>query len=201
MTQNVPPPTMQQPGVLPMPSPVLSYAHAGPLPNASGLWRDGAQLVSTRDVDLGDACVKCGQPAQGYRLKKTLWWHHPALYLMIIFPGLLIYAIVALVVRKDAKLRIGLCPEHRSKRKQGILWAWLLSFAFIGAMVAGLVVMTDHHYEVLGLCLFLSSFALLVAAIVVGNRSRPLTAKKIDNIYAWFAGAKEPYLQLLPPAR
>ena len=59
-------------------------------------------------------------PAEGYTKKFNLSWHHPALYL-IVLAGVLIYVIVALIVRKTARVNIPLCPAHRAKRRNIIL--------------------------------------------------------------------------------
>ena len=49
-----------------------------------GVWRQGDRIVATRDSDLGDACVKCGAPAEGWRWNKTLYWHEPWVYILIL---------------------------------------------------------------------------------------------------------------------
>src|SRR4051812_44962371 len=64
------------------------------MPVEEGLWADGKVLVMTKSAELPDLCIKCGAPAEGYRLKRNLMWHPPAWYLLILF-NLIIYAIVA----------------------------------------------------------------------------------------------------------
>ena len=52
-----------------------------PPPSFGGVWRDQSTLVMTKDATLPDYCVKCDAPANGFRLKRNLSWHEPALYL------------------------------------------------------------------------------------------------------------------------
>src|SRR3712207_3999182 len=89
----------QQPSPPPFPvtpAAVLPYATPMAYQPTVTAWREGPVLIVPTLVSLPDACVKCSAPAGGWRLRKTLAWHNPLLALMIIFPGLLIYAIVAL---------------------------------------------------------------------------------------------------------
>ncbi|HUY92595.1 MAG TPA: hypothetical protein VMV10_27900, partial [Pirellulales bacterium] len=49
-----------------------------------GVWRDGAVLAMHKRAVLPDRCVKCNRPAGGGRLKRSLSWHHPAWFLLIL---------------------------------------------------------------------------------------------------------------------
>ena len=95
------------------------------------------------------------------------------LALMILFPGVLIYAIVALIVRKKAIVEASLCPEHRSARSRWILLTWLTGVGSFVALIGGIVISASlrNHEEfiVFGLLAFV---VLLIVAIVVGNRAR-----------------------------
>ena len=80
--------------VLPYASPA---AAGGYYPD--GAWREGNVLIVRKNVALPPRCVKCGAPAEGPLMKRTYYWHDPILYILIL-AGILIYAIVALIVRK-----------------------------------------------------------------------------------------------------
>jgi hypothetical protein len=41
-----------------------------------GAWREGSQLVVTKEVALPPLCVKCNAPAEGPPWTKTLYWHN-----------------------------------------------------------------------------------------------------------------------------
>src|SRR5436309_2493776 len=83
----------------------------GAPPSASMMiWRSGPLLVMSQGARLPDRCVKCNAPANGQRLTRKLYWHSPYLYLLILL-NLLIYALVAIFVRKKARVEIGLCDS------------------------------------------------------------------------------------------
>ena len=48
------------------------------------LWRDGKLLLIRKGAELPDRCLKCNEPAEGYRLKRTLSWHPPGWYLLVL---------------------------------------------------------------------------------------------------------------------
>lgn len=162
-----------------------------PTGGATGVWRRKRQLVVALSAVLPDRCVKCNCDVGGARLKRVLYWHHPALYLMLIFPGLLIYAIVAIAVRKRAIVMIGLCPEHRSQRTRAILIAWLL--AVLGGFGAYYGFMNDR-LEIAG-----GGFlAVLIAMILGAVRGPVVQVKRIENGHAYLSGVCRKYLEQLP---
>ena len=156
----------------------------------SGVWRDKSTLVMSKDAELPDRCVKCNAPAYGSRLKKRLTWHHPAIYL-IIFVALLIYFIVALVVRKTATVRLGLCEEHRAKRRRNIWITWLLVLLGVVGFFAA-AANEDGTYLLIG-------FLLIVAAIIYALVAiRIVSPSKIDDKFVWLKGVNKDYLNELP---
>ena len=155
----------------------------------AGVWRDRSTLVMSKDAQLPDRCVKCNAPTTG-RLKRKLSWHHPALFLIILV-ALLIYLIVAMVLRKSATVEIGLCEEHQAKRRRNIMIGWGL--ALIGAIGLILGIATeDGTYAFLG---FLSLVAAVVFAIVA---VRVVVPTKIDDRFVWMKGVSKDYLNELP---
>ena len=188
------PPQMPPPAMLGYASPRLQQPTYG-----SGLWRQGDRIVATRDIDLGDSCVKCGAACEGWRWNKTLYWHEPWVYVLII-PGILIYAICAMVLRKSARVSAGLCPAHRKRRNIGMLIVWLLSLLGVACIIGGPVLAGNYDSPAAGVTGVLLAFALWIVAVILGNsRVRVLAPKKIDEHYAWFGGAGEAYLQMLQP--
>ncbi len=102
---------------------------------------DTAELVvSGRDVltpdglTWPDRCVVCGAPAIGYRQTLKLFWHHPAVYLTLMF-NIIIYAIVAALVRRRATVHVGVCDVHRRRRRNGFLVGWLGLLTGIAMMI------------------------------------------------------------------
>lgn len=155
----------------------------------AGVWRDKSRLVMTRDALLPDRCVKCNVPTTG-RLKRKLSWHHPAIYLIILV-ALLIYLIVAMVLRKTATVEIGLCDEHRAKRRRNIMTTWILAVLGVGGFFLGAMT-EDATYVLFGL-------AALVAAVIFGLAMvRPVTPHKIGDRFVWLRGVNREYLDELP---
>jgi hypothetical protein len=164
-----------------------------------GIWREGKFLVMHKNAVLPDRCVKCNQPAHG-RLKRSLSYHHPALYLLIL-ASIWIYIIVALIVRHTAKIEIGLCERHRSKRRRAIAMSWLLAVGGIAAIIFGGILSerpgpTPWFVPTLllgGIFAFLGG--LIYAAVVVP----PVAPHKIDKEYVWLKKVGPDFLATFPP--
>jgi hypothetical protein len=164
----------------------------GPVPQA-GCWRDGdAAVVWRPTAELPDRCIRCNQPSDGFRLRKKLYWHHPILYIAVAVSPL-IYVIIALILRKTVTVGIGLCPAHRTRRRNGMLIGWLGTLASITACTTGIAVDTP---EVIfgGIGLFL---ILPIVGIVMAHVIQP---KKMDDRFAWLKVGK-PFLDSLESAR
>lgn len=128
----------------------------------------------------------------GRWLTKTFYWHSSWLYLLISFPGVLIYAIVAVVVRKKVRLSVPLCETHRAARTR-MKWlatALLLGFIPVGALLPQLGV--SVAWSVL---IMLAMIAGGVVASIVTSLLRPTY---IGDQYARFRGASEQFMSLLP---
>jgi len=157
-------------------------------PNA-GVWRDNSKLVMSRDAVLPMRCVKCNAATSG-RLKRNLSWHHPALFILLLVAWL-IYLIVAMIIRKRATVEVGICDEHRARRRSFI---WITCIA-IGLGFAGVF---------LGLMANEGSPALvgvlvLLAGIIFGVIAVRVTApSKIDDQFVWLTGVHKDYLNQLP---
>ena len=169
------------------------YGAYVPAPQLAGIWRDGEALVVHRNAVLPDRCVKCNAPAGGDRIRQRFGWHHPALYLLIL-GGVLIYAIVAIIVRKKAVLELGICAVHRKRRRMVTTIAWaLLCAAVVAISVARMV---DS-----GLLAFFA-VVLFAASAFAGLRvSNWIVASTIDDSYVWLRKVDSSYLASFPHAR
>jgi hypothetical protein len=105
--------------------------------------------------------------------------------------ALLLYLVVAMIVRKAATVEIGLCHEHLAKRRRD-LWITigLLSAGLIGLALA--IGYSDLTYLLLG---FLSLIASLIYGIVA---VRVVAPAKIDDRFVWLNGVNKRYLNELP---
>ncbi|MGA2497549.1 MAG: hypothetical protein ABSH20_07395 [Tepidisphaeraceae bacterium] len=202
-TSNQPPQTsLQTPP--PLPPPVIQYATPvglGPAQPGFGCWRRGNRvIVAKTGVPLPPICFKCGQPTRRYKLH-SLTWHHPLLYLLIL-PGILIYAIVALCVQQKANIEIPVCETHYRKRRNWVIIAWLVLLAAIGIGIAGCAgTLGPRRTELLGGLCFLGGFLVAILAGIVGiYAGRIAYAKEIDAHWVQLGGAGEDFLNRLPSA-
>ena len=161
-----------------------------PPPTIGGVWRDNTTLVMTKDASLPDQCVKCNAPANGSRLKRSLSWHHPALYFVILVAWI-IYVVLALTLSKRATVYLGLCPEHIQRRKNLLMLGWaMLAIGLVTTFIA-----FANEYVGFGL-IGLISFVVAVFWLVIV--SRVVKVKKIDDRYVWLTGIDANYLAQLP---
>lgn len=157
---------------------------------AGGLWREGKLLVTRSETPFPDRCVRCNEAAGGYRLRRRMSWHPPAYFLLVVI-SILIYAIVAICVRKKAVLHVGLCPRHRSQRQLGIILCCIGFFGGIGLIIYG--VMASYGWVIFGGVLLL--LAGIICGIVMGAR---VSAAKITTSNVWVRGVNREFLAGLP---
>lgn len=165
----------------------------GPEPSAAensttGIWRDGRVVVMDHNASLPARCVKCNAPAHQPTKVRKVYWHHPGLYLLIL-AWMLLYIIVALIVRKRADVEPGLCENHKLHR--GIAIAVGLLGPVLGLVLAFKSVETPVLLPV-GLLLILFS------AIYGVARGRVVYARKIDDYNVRLGGFCRDYLDSLP---
>ncbi|MFO0959177.1 MAG: hypothetical protein U0800_17395 [Isosphaeraceae bacterium] len=151
-------------------------------------------LVVRKGAIFPDRCVRCNAPAEGYRLRRNLSWHHPLIYLVLL-ANLLIYVIVALAVRKTAQFDIPICRVHRAKRRNAILIAWGLVLASFPLGIGLGQVLPD---DMVGLA-FLAGFGLFLGGAIYGTAAAPpVVPAKIDSYDAWLKRVCPEFLMGLP---
>lgn len=161
------------------------------------IFRQGDLLVMDKHATLPDLCVRCNESAKGYRLRRNLSWHHPLYYILIVFPGLLIYVIVALIVRKTAKIQIGLCPQHRARRRNIIASCWAISLlGIIGPILALSFVPIHQDYQ--GLVVLAGVVCFLFGLIFGAIAAPPVIPSKIDDRFVWLKKVGPEFLDNFP---
>lgn len=159
--------------------------------DSTGAWRDGAILVLTPEATLPGRCIRCNEPSEEPTKNRRIYWHSPWLYLLIL-ANILIYAVVALIVRKKAVVAPGLCSEHKKRRRIGIAISWALLIAGFALMFMG-IPMAKGAAVLGGLLL------ILVALLVSVSVSRIVRAKRIDAQYVRLKGCGPAFLDSMPP--
>lgn len=161
-----------------------------PPPSMGGVWRDNKTLVMTKEAPLPDQCVKCNAPAHGFKLKRKLSWHHPALYVVILVAWI-IYLVLAVALSKRATVFLGLCPEHIKRRRNFLIVGWMM--LALGLITPILAFSNDYPgIGLLGMLLFLVSIFWLVFA------NRVVTVKRIDDRLVYLNGIDANYLSQFP---
>ncbi len=155
------------------------------------VWRDGDVLITLPGAAMPHRCVKCNEPADEPTKARKVYWHHPALYLLLLF-NIIIYAVTAAIVRKKAFVNAGLCMEHKKRRRNALVVAWTGSFAGAVMMWLGM----GSSWGVWGLLLGV----LLILASAIGGMifARIVYAKRIDNSYVRLKGCGIAFLNSLP---
>jgi hypothetical protein len=156
-----------------------------------GTWRDGAVLVLSRDASLPSRCIKCNEPAAEPTKARKVYWHSSWIYLLVLL-NILIYALVAIIVRKKAVVAPGLCSVHKRHRRVGIAVAWTVLLAGLALLCIG-VSKGDSAGVGGGIIL------MLVSALVGVLVSRILRANRIDAKYVRLKGCGSAFLDSMPP--
>lgn len=203
------PPTYAAPPVRPMPpappSGPLYYPQNPPGPavfhpghpggwrtGQPGMWNNGLHVVCSPYAALPDGCVKCGAPAVKRKVKK-LSWHEPWLYVLLLVSPL-IYAVVAMIVQKKARVEYGFCGEHLKRHAYLVLSGWgtfgLSILLFFSPLLLG-----DA-----GVWLLFCGMLGFIVAIVLGviASRRPIWAHKITDQYVWIEGVSPAVREKLP---
>jgi hypothetical protein len=167
------------------------WAEGAPPAAVGSVWRSARQIVMRKEAPLPDACVRCNAPANGFRLKRKLYWHSPCFYLLILV-SLLIYVIVAICVRKKATIHIGLCERHRKRRLWFIAGSWLALLCGIAMIIGGASANASGGLILTGVILA------VVSALVGIIKGAVVSAAKIDQEFVWVKGATPAFLASLP---
>jgi hypothetical protein len=171
-----------------------------PAPSTYPIMRDGNRLIVPvitlgQIAHLPPPCVKCGAPANGKPVNKTFSWHHPALYLLLL-AGVLIYLLVAVIVRKSMRMSVPLCARHAQRRSTAVTLAWVIPL--VGVADAFIL----PRFGMDGGVVALITVALVLTGIVIwAIVDYPIRPKSIDQSRGVFTGCAEAYLQQFPPGR
>lgn len=158
--------------------------------SANTFWRSGKRLVMTINAKLPHRCVHCNTPTDDAQIDRKLYWHHPAAYLGLLI-NVLVYAIIAICVRKRATTSVSLCARHRTARRNVIIASWLM---ILGGFAAVGVAVSDN----LGWAGALSALLFLGGIIFGMARGRLVYATKIDKEHVWLGGCKPAFLMDFP---
>jgi hypothetical protein len=154
-------------------------------------WRDRKRVVTYDKSALPARCYKCNEPVAGQPLKRKLYWH-PALYYILVPISILLYAVVAIIVRKRASVEVYLCPAHAQRRKYFLIGTWI---GIVFTLVLGFAGILNNINWLIGIAAIL-----FLVAIIIGITSATLArALRIKGDTVWMGGAGPEFLASLPP--
>ena len=137
-------------------------------------------------------CVKCNEPADQPTIARKVYWYSPWLYLLLLF-NIIIFALIAVLVRKTAMVAPGLCVEHKKRRRTAIALSWTGALIGIVVMYVGMATPLGVWGAAMGVLVILAS---VVAGMIFG---RVVYASRIDKSYVRLKGSGELFLRSLPP--
>jgi hypothetical protein len=168
---------------------------AGAVTETAGLWRHGPLLVMHKSAPLPARCVKSNVPT-ARSLKRSLTWHHPAVYIALLF-NLLIYVILAVVLSKRATIYIGLSDEWFARRRRAMLIGWGSVLGSVAMFAAG-IAMLDRPDAAGGWLLLGSAVTFIVGAVYGLIAARMVSPTRITDDYIWLKGVHRDFLATLP---
>lgn len=165
-----------------------TFFHSKP----QGIWRDSDMVVLHKQAEMPHRCVKCNAPVSNEGVIKNFSWFHSGYYLLLLV-NLLVFIVVAFLVRKTATVNIGLCEQHREIRKNRLYTCWLTGAISLFMCFLSVSTFNSGGLFLLGLILFLTS-------IIVGSiTSKVIKVKRIDDNYIWMEGINRDFVAELPP--
>jgi hypothetical protein len=173
-------------------APPKSIIEPARLDSLGRCWRKGNLLFMEQGAALPCRCVKCNAPVTTPIKARKIYWHAPGWFLLILV-NLLIYAIVALAIRKKATIAPGLCPKHASRRNAWMAFGWLGS---LGGLFLGMWGLISQHGDFIGIG-FLLFFVALIAGLI---GARIVTPTRIDPQLITLKGCGREFLDSLPSA-
>jgi hypothetical protein len=160
-------------------------------------WREGAHAVCPLEAVWPARCVRCNKPVTTPLMKRTLYWHHPAVYLLLM-TNVIIFAVVAAIVRKRGIVHLALCEEHRKRRALGLWVGWGGSIlCFIAMIVAAPALSSDEAVLVILILGLVGFLVCIVVGVLMGQIVAPV---RIDKQLIRVRVGK-PFLYSLPQLR
>lgn len=161
------------------------------------IYRDGKLLVMHKTAKLPYRCLKTNQAADLW-LRRKFVWHAPWLYLLILFPGLLFYILIALIVQRRATIQIPLSREASWRRWRGIWTGWGLVLGGIALIFAAIAFQDGRARDLPAWFLIGGLLSIVVGAIVGVITSSIVSASRIEKEFVWIQGGHPDYLAQFP---
>ena len=152
--------------------------------------REGDALLCSTDATLPSQCTRCNAPVSQPPLKRTLYWHNPWIYALVL-ASIWIYVIVALCVRKKGILLFNVCPLHRSQHTRWVVLSWVAGLGSLGGFA--LLLSANNWAAAIGVLI-----VGLTACIVGATKARYVYATRIDGLQMRVKGFGPEFLSNYP---
>jgi type II secretory pathway pseudopilin PulG len=171
--------------IRPLHAPSRASSTASKTVPGGNCWRQGKVLGLRRDSELPHRCLKCNEPAQEPVAVRSMTWHHPG-WLLLIPIGILVYVIVAMIVRTRAKVPVPLCAKHKRRRLIS------LSIGLVGSIVGVIALFGGGAVTAMGLLLLLTGIGFAVSG------TRDIYPGRITSGEAYLRGCGPAFLNTIP---
>lgn len=172
----------------------LEYQNPNRVEGSGTYWREGRSLRVVDGAELPSRCVKCNSSVEVEMRKRTLYWY-PQWTFLLIFLNILIFAVVAMCVRRKVSLTYGLCARHRMLRTWGMLGGF-------GGVALGIVllILAANYAGANGpeTWIYIAALVVIVGAIAAGLiMAHIFRVEVIRNGSAWLRGVSKDFLETL----
>jgi hypothetical protein len=151
----------------------------------SECYRDGKNLVVPFGADVPERCVKCDAPAPLGKAR-SYTWHHPAWYLTFLLSPL-IYIVAATFARKTAKVAVGLCEQHDTRRRNLVWTGWAALAIGVGSILLSANDVASGPFA-------LVACAGILLALIIYFWARLLLAARITDEAIHLGGCSDAFL-------
>lgn len=154
-------------------------------------WAERNLLLAYDRAILPPRCIKCNSDQNLKAKTQTIAWASPWLYLLLIFPGVLIGCIIILLVQKKVVLQYHTCAACRAKKLRVIL----ITLALIVSAIVSIGLGINYENGVLILLGFFMFFGSLIYVLFAGRYFVPVS---IQNNVVTLKGIHPDFLRNLP---
>lgn len=167
-------------------------------PDTTVCQSDRGTLLVPKKAVLPKICVKTGTTEGLREVKKTLYYYAPWVYILL-FLNVIIFAIVASIIRKDGSVKFYVSRPVWEKRNRNLLITWLMILFFLACIFSPIFLENlVRHNEEVTLYLVIGGILGIFVAIIYGVFStRIVYPSKIDDQNMWLNGVSKNVMDMM----
>jgi hypothetical protein len=167
--------------------------------------------VRQADGHLPMICMRCGEPASALKTKKMYWYPRWLLVLVLLgLPGIIILVILALMLRKNARLQAPFCEQHQGHWTLRTVIIWVTTILVVVFSIGSFIVFIaleearprQQAPEIIGPMLCVGTMILFVAwMIVIGiMQNTAIRPDEITNTHILLNGVSDAFVEAVEEA-